>query len=403
MNLREFGRVGHWPTLLCSFLYFDISFLVWMLVGALAVSIAAEFNLSHAQKGLLVAIPPLGGAALRLVLGWMTDRFGARRTGLIGLSLTLVPLLLGWLWAGSFGQVLVVAALLGIAGASFAVALPLASRWYPPEHQGLAMGIAGAGNSGTALAALLAPGLAQLFGWRAVFGLALLPVGLVLLVFALVARDSPNQPTPRPLKDYLAVLRQVDTWWFNLFYLVTFGGFVGLASYLSTFFRDHYGVAAVQAGYLTALCVVAGSLLRPVGGYLADRVGGIRCLLTLYAGVGLTLLAMAALPVLPVAVALLFAATGMLGMGNGAVFQLVPQRFPKEIGVVTGIVGAAGGVGGFLLPKLFGDLRERTGTYSYGFWIVALVAFGCVAALTYVATQWQGRFVTRGGLSVART
>src|SRR5262245_22464971 len=197
MNLREFRRVGHWPTLLCAFLYFDISFMVWMLVGALAVSIAAEFQLTHAQKGLLVAVPPLGGAALRLVLGVLTDRFGARRTGLLGLSLTLVPLLLGWWWSASFGQVLCVAALLGIAGASFAAALPLAGRWYPPEHQGLAMGIAGAGNSGTALAALLAPGLAQFLGWRAVFGLALLPVVAVLLVFALVARDSPNQPPPR--------------------------------------------------------------------------------------------------------------------------------------------------------------------------------------------------------------
>jgi NNP family nitrate/nitrite transporter-like MFS transporter len=298
---------------------------------------------------------------------------------------------------------LVVAALLGIAGASFAAALPLASRWYPPEHQGLAMGIAGAGNSGTALAALFAPLLAQVVGWRGVFGLALVPVVLVLVVFALFAKDSPSQPPPRPVRDYFAVLKQTDAWWFNLFYLVTFGGFVGLASYLSTFFKDHYGVGAVTAGYLTALCVIAGSLLRPVGGYLADRLGGIRLLLALYAGVGVLLLAMASLPPLAWGVGLLFLATGMLGMGNGAVFQLVPQRFPKEIGVVTGIVGAAGGVGGFLLPKLFGDLREWTGTYGNGFWIVGVVAFACVGALAYVATSWQGRFVEQGGLSTARS
>jgi NNP family nitrate/nitrite transporter-like MFS transporter len=401
MNLREFRRIGHWPSLLCAFLYFDISFMVWMLVGAMATVIAKEFGLSHAQKGLLVAVPPLGGALLRLVLGVLTDRFGARRTGLLGLMLTLVPLTLGWLWSNTFPELLAVALLLGVAGASFAAALPLASRWYPPQYQGLAMGIAGAGNSGTAIATLLGPALALSLGWHAVFGLALIPVLLTLLVFALFAKDSPNQPPPRPLTDYLAVLKQADTWWFNLFYLVTFGGFVGLASYLTTFFKDHYQVGDAQAGYLTALCVIAGSLLRPVGGYLADRLGGIRLLMILYSGVGLTMLSMATLPPLVAGTILLFLGTGMLGMGNGAVFQLVPQRFPREIGVVTGIVGAAGGFGGFLLPKLFGELRQRTETFANGFWLFALVALGCAVGMTYVARIWQGRFVGKSGVATA--
>src|SRR5260370_15103027 len=175
MHLRGFLRSGHWPTLACAFLYFDISFMVWVLLGALANSIVPDFGLQPAQKGFLVAVPILGGAILRLVLGVLTDHIGARRTGILGLLLTLVPLLMGWLWADSFGKLLLVGLLLGVAGASFAAALPLASRWYPPQYQGMAMGIAGAGNSGTALATFFGPRLAEWLGWAPVFAPAPLP------------------------------------------------------------------------------------------------------------------------------------------------------------------------------------------------------------------------------------
>src|SRR5215475_6532464 len=172
MQLRAFLKSGHTPSLICAFLYFDASFMVWVLLGALANSIVPDFGLSESQRGLMLAIPLLGGSLLRLVLGLMTDHIGARRTGIIGLVLTLLPLLLGWLWVDSFPKILLVGMLLGVAGASFAAALPLASRWYPPQYQGMAMGIAGAGNSGTALATLFAPMLAAAFGWHQVFALA---------------------------------------------------------------------------------------------------------------------------------------------------------------------------------------------------------------------------------------
>src|SRR5713226_1223370 len=191
MQLRGFLKTGHTPTLFCAFLYFDISFMVWVLLGALANSIVPEFGLNEAQRGLMLAIPLLGGSILRLVLGLMTDHIGARRTGIMGLVLTLLPLLMGWVWADSFPKILLVGLLLGVAGASFAAALPLASRWYPLEYQGMAMGIAGAGNSGTALATLLGPILANWVGWHAVFALALLPVVLTLSAFAAFAMDSP--------------------------------------------------------------------------------------------------------------------------------------------------------------------------------------------------------------------
>jgi NNP family nitrate/nitrite transporter-like MFS transporter len=388
MKLADFRRAGHWPSLFCAFLYFDVSFMIWVLLGPLAPSIAAELwprpdgvgldehlRQTAAWRGMLVSIPLLGGSILRLVLGLMTDRIGARRTGLIGMSLTAVPLLLGWLWADSLPGLILVGLMLGVAGASFAAALPLASRWYPPEYQGLALGIAGAGNSGTALATLFAPLLAATLGWRAVFGLALIPLLATFVAFLILAKDAPSQPTPQPLRAYGAVLGRADAWWFCFFYGITFGGFVGLASFLTTFFRDQYyaadPAAITRVSYLVTACVIAGSFLRPVGGYLADRFGGGRVLIRLYAGVSLVLIGVATLPPALAAAALLAAGMGMLGMGNGAVFQLVPRRFPKEIGVVTGLVGAAGGLGGFFLPNVLGLMKSWTGSYGVGFAVLA--------------------------------
>jgi NNP family nitrate/nitrite transporter-like MFS transporter len=397
MHLRGFLKAGHAPTLFCAFLYFDISFMVWVLLGALANSIVPDFGLNEAQRGFMLAIPLLGGSLLRLVLGLMTDHWGARRTGMVGLLLTLVPLLLGWLWVDSFGSVLLVGLLLGVAGASFAAALPLASRWYPPEYQGMAMGIAGAGNSGTALATLFAPMLASSLGWHAVFGLALVPTVLCLVVFTLLAKDSPSQPAPKRLADYGAVLGQRDTWWFCLFYSVTFGGFVGFAVFLNSFFHLQYELDRIQAGFFATLCVISGSFLRPVGGYLADRFGGIRMLTLLYVGVAAMMFGLSTLPPLALGTLFMFAGMGLLGMGNGSVFQLVPQRFPKEIGVLTGIVGAAGGLGGFFLPNLLGSLKQLTGSFSSSFLIFGLAGFGCAAALVYVSRSWEGAFVGQGG------
>jgi NNP family nitrate/nitrite transporter-like MFS transporter len=403
MNMRSFLKAGHAPTLLCAFLYFDISFMVWVLLGALANSIVPEFGLSDAERGFMVAIPLLGGAILRLALGLTTDYLGARKTAIAGLLLTIAPLLLGWLWADSFSKIVLVGLMLGVAGASFAAALPLASRWYPPEYQGLAMGIAGAGNSGTALATFFGPRLATLWGWQAVFGLALIPILLTLVLFAIFAKDSPNQPAPKPLRTYGAVLKQADTWWFCLFYSVTFGGFVGLASFLNSFFKIQYDLDPVSAGAFATLCVLSGSFLRPVGGYLADRFGGIRMLTLLYVGVCCFLFGQAFMPPLWMGTLLLFLCLGFLGMGNGAVFQLVPQRFSQEIGVVTGIVGAAGGVGGFFLPTMLGSLKQYTGSFSSGFILFALVCVGCAGILAAVSRSWEGVFVERGGKAATQT
>jgi NNP family nitrate/nitrite transporter-like MFS transporter len=377
-------RSGHPGSLFSAFLYFDISFMVWVLLGPLAVYIAQELGLTATQKGLIVALPILSGAVLRIAMGILTDRIGPKKAGVIGLVLTMIPLLWGWRFANSVTEVMAVGLLLGVAGASFAVALPLASRWYPPEHQGIAMGIAGAGNSGTVIAALLAPRLAEVVGWQGVLGLAVLPVLLTLVIFILVAKESPQQPAPKPLADYLTVMKERDLWSLNFLYSVTFGGFVGLASFLVIFFVDQYHLAKVTAGTVTAACVFAGSFFRPVGGYLADRFGGVALLSLLYGLTALCLFGVGTLPHLTVAVALLWLGMMCLGMGNGAVFQLVPLRYREQIGVVTGIVGAAGGIGGFLLPTALGSIKDLTGSYGGGFLVFGVMALVALAALQIV-------------------
>jgi NNP family nitrate/nitrite transporter-like MFS transporter len=389
MSKRSFARSGHLPTLISAFLYFDVSFMVWVLFGPLTPFIAEQSALSATQKGLLTAVPLLGGSFFRPILGLLADRLGGRRAGLIGICLTLIPLILGWRFASQLWQLYLVGFLLGIAGASFAVALPLAGRWYPAEHQGLAMGIAGAGNSGTLVATLFGPRLAQHYGWHSVFGIALFPIVCVLAVFFALARNSPSSAPSKSWSRYGRLLRTADTWRFCLLYSLTFGGFVGLTSFLSVFFHDQYHLSKITAGDLTTIVVVSGSFLRPVGGWLADRLGGFRMLLTLLSGIALCLAITCTLPPVAIVVPVLFSVMGMLGMGNGAVFQMAPQRFPADIEIVTGIVGAAGGLGGFFLPSLLGMLKDLTGTFAAGLAGFALCSAGICFLVLEFGVQWK--------------
>ncbi len=387
----SFLKAGHPPTLFAAFLYFDLSFMVWVMLGPLGVQIAGDLGLTAAQKGLMVATPVLAGALLRVVAGILVDHLKPRKAGVIGQLIVLAGL--GWAQVGgisSFQQVLVLGMFLGMAGAAFAVALPLASRWYPPEHQGTALGIAGAGNSGTVLAALFAPTLALWFGWNNVFGLAMIPLGIALVVFLWLAKDSPDCPAPKPLTAYLDVMRDKDAWWFMFFYSVTFGGFVGLASSLTIYFNDQYGLSPVVAGYFTAACVFAGSMVRPLGGIVADRIGGIKSLSLMYLlAAAFILMVSAGLASKWLALAGFVAAMLALGMGNGAVFQLVPQRFRREIGVMTGMVGMAGGVGGFYLASSLGYSKQLTGSYQTGFLVFAALALFALVGLSAVKTRWR--------------
>lgn len=387
----SFLKSGHAPTLIAAFLYFDAAFMVWVLLGPLGPVIAKSLDLNSAEKGLMVATPTLAGAILRIVNGMMADRLGAKLSGAINQLIVIAGLFAAWmLGVSTFAGTLALGVILGFAGASFAIALPLASRWYPPEHQGKAMGIAGMGNSGTVLASLFAPSLAKAFGWNAVLGLACIPLTLVFLLYLVLAKDAPGRPAPKSLRAYLEPLKTADAWWFMLFYSVTFGGFVGLASSLSIYFTETFDLTPVMAGYATAACVFVGSLVRPLGGALADRIGGIRALSFVYV-VAAVMLAGVAVGPSTVAIALGLFAVAMLalGCGNGAVFQLVPQRFGKEIGVMTGLVGMAGGVGGFYLASSLGFSKQVTGSFAPGFLIFASLAMIALVSLTLVKLRWR--------------
>ena len=401
---RGFLRAGHLPTLIAAFLYFDLSFMVWVMLGPLGVQVARDLHLSPAAKGLMVATPVLAGAVLRMVNGVLVDHLKPKLTGAIAQLIVIAGLIAAWgFGVHSFAQVLLVGFVLGLAGASFAIALPLASRWYPPEHQGTALGIAGAGNSGTVLAALLAPTLATVFGWQAVFGLAAIPLALTFVIYLALAKNSPDCPPPKPLFDYLKVLRVGDAWWFMFLYSVTFGGFVGLASSLTIYFNDQYGLSPVAAGYFTAACVFAGSIVRPVGGAIADRVGGVRALSVMY-GVAAAAIATVSVGLPQAWMALAVFVVGMLalGMGNGAVFQLVPQRFRREIGVMTGLVGMTGGVGGFYLASSLGYSKQFTGSYQAGFLAFAGLAVLALFGLTGIKKRWRTTWGAAARLGAAR-
>lgn len=368
-------------TVVASFLHFDLCFTLWVLLGSLSIFITKDLHLNAAQQGLMVAIPTLSGSLMRIVVGILSDRFSGKRVGVVMLLFLFLPLLLGWLLPVNFTGILGIGLLLGVAGSSFAVALPLASRWYPPTRQGLVMGITAAGNIGTVVANLSAPSLAKAYGWQSVMGMAMVPLAVVLMLFILLAKDSPERPQRQPLSQYLTVMKRGNLWWFCLFYSVTFGGFVGLSTFLPLFLKNQYAFNPVTAGLFTALAAFLGSSLRPLGGYLADKFGGVIALSLLLLGIigiyGVTSL----LPGIQVMTWLLVVLMGLLGMGNGAVFQLVPQYFRREIGIATGVVGAFGGIGGFFLPTLLGSVKQVSGSYAGGLLVLAIVALVALVVL----------------------
>ncbi len=378
--IAEAGRSERWKrrtTLLACFLHFDFSFMLWVLIGALGIPLSEAARLSPSQKGLVVALPILAGSLLRIPAGLLVDRIGGKRVGILLLGFLFIPLTLAWQVPPSLPGLLLIGAMLGAAGASFAVALPLASRWFPPDRQGLAMGIAAAGNSGTVVSNLVAPRLAVSIGLGATFGTAMFALAVVLAAFTLLAHDPPKRSAPA--RFALSSLRDPDLRWMCLFYAITFGGYVGLSSFLPVFLRDGYGVSSIQAGYITAGLAFLGSLSRPLGGIIADRLGGARLLGVLLFPIAIAYGLESSQPALPVMIAMLAVSMTCLGLGNGAVFQIVPQKFHRDLGTVTGVIGAIGGLGGFLLPTLLGSVRGYTGSFAFGF--VGLAGLALVAAV----------------------
>ncbi|WP_395700641.1 nitrate/nitrite transporter [Aquabacterium sp.] len=396
-TFKTFLRAGHAPTLFASFLYFDFCFAVWVLNGAMGPFISESFSLSPAQKGFMVSVPILAGALMRFPLGVLSQYIGRKNAAMVEMTLIVAALAFGYFFVNSYDTVLAMGVLLGIAGASFGVALSLGSGWFPARYKGLAMGIAGAGNSGTVLAVLFAPPLAMKFGWQAVYGMAALTMVLPLAVMWICAKEPPDREH-QTLRQHVSCLFEKDGWAFSLIYIVTFGGFIGLASFLPTYFYDQFKVSKVEAGQLTMLATLMGSGVRVVGGYISDRVGGINTLggvLLLVAGsLALCGLMGGSLVLTTLLFMLCFAA---LGAGNGALFQLVPLRWPLTTAVAGSMIGEVGALGGGFLPNAMGLSKQYSGSYLGGFLAFTALALLMLAMLRVVQIRWTRTWAEKGG------
>ncbi len=359
---------------------FLVCFAAWGLVSAFAIVFRTRFGLDASETALLVAVPVLLGAVARLPVGMLGDRYGGRKVFSALMLACAVPVATVPS-ADTFLELLVVAFLLGFAGASFAVGAGHVSRWTPKARQGVALGIFGLGTGGQSLAVFGGPLLAGAIGWENVFRATALVLVAWGLVFALLARDPQRGSSPPSLVDMLVLLRRESmAWVLAAFYFLTFGGFVAFSIYLPTLLRDDFDLSAADAGFRAAGFVVLATAVRPVGGWLSDRIGGGRVLSGVLLGVIPFALLLAWTSIVPFTVGALGCAA-MLGVGNGAVFKLVPELFPTRAGTVTGLVGAAGGLGGFFPPLVLGLFRDRLGVVWPGFLLLAAVA----AALAWLA------------------
>ncbi|QNI37239.1 nitrate/nitrite transporter [Edaphobacter albus] len=399
-NLKGFLKAGHLPTLFSAFLYFDFSFAVWVLNGAMGPFISEQFHLWPAQIGLMVSVPTFAGALMRFPLGVLSQYIGRKNAAIVEMSAIVIALIYGFLFVHTYHDVLAMGVLLGIAGASFGVALSLGSGWFPKQYKGLAMGIAGAGNSGTALAALFAPRLAMHFGWQRVYGFAALMMLLPLMVMILFAKEPPDIEH-QTLRQHLSCLWEKDGWSFNLIYIITFGGFLGLSTFLPSFFYSQFHVTKVQAGSLTVLATLTGSLTRVAGGWFADRIGGITTLSVVFLVVIAGLLGLTSTPSLMVTTLLFMLCFAALGAGNGATFQLVPLRWPLTTAVAGGMIGEIGALGGSILPNLLGQSKQHTGSFAAGFVCYALFALCVLGLMRIVARKWVRTWVGAGGRALA--
>lgn len=350
-----------------------VSFVAWALIGGLAPRFAALYGLNASATAFLVAVPVLLGSIARLPVGMLTDRFGGRITFT---AVLLCGAAAAWLvpQTTSYQALVGAAFLLGIAGSSFAVGAAFVSRWTPPERQGTALGVYGLGNLGQSFAVFGGPVLAAAAGWTTVFYSTSVLLLLYAVVFAVFARNPPAVVRPSGLAPMLRVLtHEPIAWLLGAFYFLTFGGFVAFSIYLPTLLRDQFGLAPADAGFRAAGFVVLATAMRPVGGWLADRVGGAQVLSWVFGGIAAFALLLAWPEMVPFTTGAL-ACAALMGLGNGAVFKLVPQHFPKETGTVTGLVAALGGLGGFFPPLLLGVFRDAFGVAWPGFALLSLMA-----------------------------
>ncbi len=395
---QTFLRAGHAPTLFAAFLYFAFSCCIWVLNGAMAPFISEAYHLSPAQKGLMLSVPIFAGALMRFPLGVLAQYIGRKNATLVEMALIAVAMLFGFFFVKSFNDLLAMGVLLGIAGASFGVALSLGSGSFPPQYKGLAMGLVGAGNVGTAVSVLVAPPLANWLGWQTVYGVASVAILLPMLVMIVFAKEPPDVDSHASLREHIACLFEKDGWVFSLIYGVTFGGFIGLTTFLPSYYYDQFGVSKVQAGQLTMLAAFMGAALRVAGGWISDRWGGLNTLtlvlLVVAACLVLVGFSTGSLAITTLLLMLCFAA---LGAGNGALFQLVPLRWPTTTAVAGSMIGEIGALGGGLVPNAMGLSKQYTGTFAWGFVLFAVLSLLMLGVMRVMQIRWTRTWAEKGG------
>lgn len=397
-GFRNFLKAGHAPTLGAAFFYFAFSCCIWVMNGAMAPFISETYNLSPTQKGVMLSVPIFAGALMRFPLGVLAQYIGRKNATLVEMSLIMVALLFGYFVVDSYSSLLAMGVLLGIAGASFGVALSLGSGSFPPRYKGLAMGLVGAGNVGTAVSVLVAPALAQRFGWQAVYGIAAVAMLLPLAAMIAFAKEPDDVDSHATLREHVACLFEKDGWAFSLIYAVSFGGFIGLATFLPSYYYDQFGVSKVQAGQLSMLAAFMGAALRVFGGWISDRWGGVNTLSVVLLTIAATLIACGlaggSLVGTTLLVMLCFAA---LGAGNGALFQLVPLRWPLATAVAGSMIGEIGALGGGLVPNAMGVSKQYAGTYMWGFFFFAGLSLAMLVMLRVMQIRWTRTWAEKGG------
>jgi len=398
LDLKAFLKSGHAPTLCAAFIYFTFSCLIWVLNGAMAPFINETFTLTPAQTGLMLSIPILAGALMRFPLGVLAQYIGRKLATIVEMSLIACAMLYGYWMVEGFGDLLAMGVLLGIAGASFGVAMSLGSGSFPPQHKGLAMGLVGAGNVGTAISVAVAPPLAQWLGWQTVYGIASVAVLIPMLVMIVFAREPDDVDHHAPLREHVACLFEKDGWAFSLIYVVTFGGFIGLTSFLPTYYYDQFGVSKVEAGQLTMLAAFMGAALRVFGGWIADHWGGVNTLTVVLVVVAITLgLTGFAAGSLVATTLLLMVCFAALGAGNGALFQLVPLRWPMTTAVAGSMIGEIGALGGGVVPNAMGLSKENLGSYTAGFLLFAVLSLVMLGVMRFMQIRWTRTWAEKGG------
>ena len=377
--MAEPKNSGSGRALFLSTSAFAVSFAVWGLIAALAPVFTQLYKLTATEKSLMIAVPVLLGSIGRIFAGLAADRLGGRNVFSFLLVFSALPAIaIGF--STSFSQLLIFGLLLGVAGTTFPVGVGFTSRWFAPEKQGAALGVYGMGNIGQSVAVFFAPVLAASLGdWRTVFFIFAAVTFIWGIVFFIFAKNDVTTARPKSLAESLSPFKRSRTAWvLSLFYFLTFGGFVALALYMPTLLRENFDLSPTDAGARTAGFVILATLMRPLGGIFADKVGGAKVLLIVFAAIAVLSLLLSFKSIIPFTIGALGCAAA-LGLGNGAVFKLVPQYFPKETGTVTGLVGAFGGLGGFFPPLELGLFKDQFGTYTPGFVLLSLFSLTCLA------------------------